>query len=81
MKYIRCLLSFAWLFLPQLVLADSPGFLGRPSPSQQEASVHGHQAGLMDGPGITGTYKLGYWNHTANITVGARTYNSDYGWC
>jgi len=27
----------------------------------------------------SGTYKLGYWQHTANKTFGAQTYNNDYG--
>jgi len=27
----------------------------------------------------SGTYKLGYWQHTANKTFGARTFSNDYG--
>jgi len=34
------------------------------------------EAGFSSG---TGSYKLGYWHHTADITVGARTYMNDYG--
>jgi len=53
MKYFLCLLSF-FVCLPQLVWAGDPGFFGQPSDSQQEAAVHGHEAGLLSWPGITG---------------------------
>ncbi len=46
-------------------------------------ALHGSEGKLMIGEaGLssdTGTYKLGYWNHSADITVGAHTYNNDYG--
>jgi len=46
-------------------------------------ALHASEGKLMIGEAglssTTGTYKLGYWNHSANITVGARTYNNDYG--
>ena len=46
-------------------------------------ALHGSEGKLMIGEAgfssDTGTYKLGYWNHSADITVGARTYNNDYG--
>jgi porin len=34
------------------------------------------EAGFSAGDG---SYKLGYWNHSADITVGARRYGNDYG--
>jgi len=49
----RLLLLFAFMLIPQVVQADSPGFLGQPGGSQKEAALHGHDTGL---PGITGTW-------------------------
>ena len=46
-------------------------------------SLHAAEGKLMIGEAgfnsETGSYKLGYWNHTADITVGPRTYSNDYG--
>jgi len=56
MKTIAIAALLAALMLPQALFAGEPGFPGQPSPAQQEAAVHGHDAGLLSWPGITGDW-------------------------
>ncbi len=55
-RIIWGLLCCAMTMMPQVGLADSPGFPGQPSPAQQEAALHGHESGLLNWQGISGNW-------------------------
>ncbi|GAV20652.1 porin [Mariprofundus micogutta] len=49
------ILSMGLLALPIPTVADDSGFLGHPSTSEREASIHGHNDDI-DSPGLTGNW-------------------------